>query len=60
MTRVRMNGYYHVIPVDDLREHEPFVSCWCRPVPDIEEETILLHNALDRRELYETGQLPLQ
>ena len=41
-----------VIPIDDLREHTPGFSCWCRPADD---EGIISHNALDRREEYESG-----
>ena len=22
---------YHVIPYDDIDEHEPYVTCWCQP-----------------------------
>jgi hypothetical protein len=44
----------HVYPCDDLREHviDPDVECWCKPT--MTEDGILVHNSLDRRELYET------
>jgi len=46
---------YHVIPINDLREHVPSPDCWCRPPPD-DEHDVFTHHAMDRREDYETGQ----
>ena len=46
---------YHVIPIGDLREHEPSPKCWCHPTPD-EEHDYYRHHALDGREAYETGE----
>jgi hypothetical protein len=46
----------HVMPRDDLREHEARVGCWCGPTADEEEPTILIHHAMDLREQYETGE----
>ena len=43
---------WHVIPVNDLREHEPYSTCWCRPTLD---EGVWLHHSMDEREKYETG-----
>lgn len=47
----------HVVPLDDLRPHELTKFCWC--APDFLEGTLLpsviVHNALDQRELYERG-----
>jgi len=45
---------YHVMPVADLRDHEARPDCWCRPVDD---EGVFVHNAMDFREKYETGEL---
>jgi hypothetical protein len=42
-----------IVPVNDLRRHLP-ASCWCRPS---DEDGIIVHHSLDRRELYETGTL---
>lgn len=54
------NGDIHVLPIDDLRDHED-EDCWCHPTRDAEESTVLVtHNAMDRRELYETGELKPQ
>lgn len=46
-------GYEHVYPLGDLKEHVTDGSeCWCRPIID-DADMIVLHNSLDRRELYE-------
>jgi hypothetical protein len=52
-----LRGDTHVHPVNDLREHvvDPIKECWCSPT--VTEEGIIVHNALDRREQYETGDL---
>lgn len=50
----------HVVPVNDLREHEAEVSCWCRPTEDEGTPDLWVHHALDGREKYETGELKLQ
>lgn len=54
-----MDDVWHLVPVNDLREHETNgLRCWCKP--ELEEEkdgTIVVHNALDGREQYETGEL---
>jgi len=46
---------WHVIPISDLREHEDTPSCWCKPTLD-EEPDVFVHNAMDGREQYETGE----
>ena len=43
---------FHVVPIDDLREHDLDMSCWCHPVDD---EGVIVHNSMDGREDYETG-----
>ena len=43
------SAQYHVVPEKDLKRHF-FEDCWCRPAV---EGMIYVHNALDRRELYE-------
>jgi len=50
----------HVMPVEDLREHEVTLSCWCHPVQDWEDSTVIAHNAMDQRELIETGERRVQ
>ncbi len=50
---------WHVIPVGDLREHEPLPTCWCKPTPD-EDHDVFAHHSLDGREAFEIsgGRLP--
>lgn len=50
-------GEVHVIPVGDLRDHEPYTSCWCIPTEDPTQFDVYLHHALDGREKYESGEL---
>lgn len=45
----------HVVPVDDLREHDTTASCWCRPTYD---DGVWVHHSMDRREEYEEGRQP--
>jgi len=48
---------WHVVPLNDLREHETNGSCWCKPTLDGEgSEPIWIHNSLDGREAFETGE----
>lgn len=46
----------HVMPVDDYRPHEFTRQCWC--YPEVDDENVVTHIALDRREKYEES--PLQ
>jgi hypothetical protein len=56
------NAYvYHVVPIDDLREHScdvgDFGPCWCEPRIEYEGAfEIHVHNSLDEREKFETGE----
>ena len=47
----------HKIPTNDLREHESNKDCWCEPLET--EVGLWVHNSLDQREKYETGELKL-
>lgn len=47
---------YHIVPVNDLREHEIAPSCWCNPTPDDEDHDVLIHHSIDGRESFETGE----
>ncbi len=48
-----MDEKLHVIPVNDLKEHICDGSqCWCNP-DDESQPGLIVHNSLDRRELYE-------
>lgn len=50
-----MNEAIHVFPVADLKEHVvDGAPCWCRPCTN--EHGVVVHNSLDGREKYETGE----
>ena len=40
------------MPRDDMRPHQIGPQCWCHPTDD---EGVLVHHSLDRREDYEKG-----
>ena len=46
----------HVVPIDDVAEHENSMNCWCGPVRDDEVPAVVVHNSGDGRELYESGE----
>jgi hypothetical protein len=50
------DGVWHVVPVDDIRQHicDKDQHCWCNPVYDAEHD-IYVHNSADGREAYEDG-----
>lgn len=45
----------HVYPLYDLRDHVP-QDCWCYPTDD---DGLIIHNSMDGRELYESGERKL-
>lgn len=45
----------HVMPVNDLREHDESRDCWCKPTQDSDEPSMYVHHSMDRREEYEQG-----
>lgn len=48
---------WHVVPLNDLREHDLNGSCWCRPtLDDSQSDPIWIHNSMDGREKFETGE----
>ena len=47
-----MRGQIHIMPVDDLIEHEESTECQCGPTVD-PETGVVLHDAMDRRECFE-------
>jgi hypothetical protein len=55
---IEKSARYHVTPVNDLREHvvDPDIECWCHPAYE-EDGRVVIHNSLDQRERYETGEL---
>lgn len=50
-----LGGLLHVTPENDLREHVLSRQCWCKPTPDEEEPSVIVHHSLDGREAFETG-----
>lgn len=61
LTETAEDRIYHVYPVSDLREHDTTCvkvsRCWCNPVLQIEDEgVIIVHNSMDGREAFETGE----
>lgn len=42
----------HVVPHHDLREHSISDECWCAPT---EDEGVMVHHSMDRREEFERG-----
>lgn len=47
-------GHRHVVPQDDLKPHALGTLCWCRPRTT--DDDIVVHNSMDGREHYETGE----
>jgi hypothetical protein len=49
-------AWHHVYPSGDLKEHVtdgyPEAVCWCWPEID-DDNSLVIHNSLDRREVYE-------
>jgi len=49
----------HIEPVGDLREHDTGArgDCWCRPTVESHGAGwVVIHNAMDGREAFETGE----
>lgn len=46
----------HITTMDDYRPHDYTSKCWCRPVEDAAEPDMWMHNSLDGREAFETGE----
>jgi hypothetical protein len=49
----------HIVPLNDLREHWLTRRCWCKPTPDMDDQSVVLHHSLDQRERYESGEMHL-
>lgn len=47
----------HIVPINDLREHDEHLACWCAPrfekVKGSSTALLVVHHALDGRELIE-------
>jgi hypothetical protein len=50
---IEIDGAIHVWPLNDLRVHVG-LDCWCRPRDD---DSVLVHNSMDRREFVERGEV---
>ena len=50
---IEIEGWPHVVPDNDLKEHDVAGACWCAPV---EHNGVIVHNSMDRREFYERGE----
>lgn len=46
----------HIIPRGDLREHISRPDCWCQPYRDDEDPNVFIHDSMDGREPFETGE----
>lgn len=47
---------WHVVPLNDLREHDSHGDCWCNPTCNDEGiYPLWIHNSMDGREDFETG-----
>jgi len=54
--RVGLSKFIDVIPINDLRPHEPGPGCWCKPHLNDEEPSVVVHRSLDGREAFERGE----
>lgn len=53
MIETGMPSIFHIIPENDLREHEWSEHCWCMPTRDEEEPNAVIHHSMDGREKIE-------
>jgi len=47
-------GITHIYPMGDLRDHQISKKCWCSP--KVEDGSLVIHNSMDGREAFETGE----
>lgn len=48
---------WHILPVDDLKEHEESAYCQCNPkIEEYRNGRLIIHNAYDGREIYEQAE----
>jgi len=49
----------HIVPVGNGEPlHFAGSHCWCHPIPDTEDATLIIHNAKDTREKWERQGIP--
>lgn len=55
-----MSGDIHVVPVNDIIEHEDIRQCWCRPRIERADTpcAIVVHHSADGREHFEPDASP--
>jgi len=46
---------YHILPINDIEEHEEKSTCKCNPISEILEncDMLIVHNSFDGREIVE-------
>jgi hypothetical protein len=50
---------WHVLPLNDFKEHEESMTCWCEPLVQTGDdngayaEPLVIHNSADGREWHE-------
>ncbi len=47
---------FHVLPINDLKEHVEETTCWCEPTVEVRRSRtrraqLVIHNSMDGREL---------
>lgn len=48
---------YHILPINDIKEHCEDINCHCKPrVEYINDNLLIIHNAYDGRERLEKAQ----
>ena len=55
MKQLKTNFMIHILPVNDLKEHEELTTCKCKPRIEIldDGEIMVVHNSYDGREYIE-------
>lgn len=50
-----MEEIYHILPIDDIKEHEESSLCECSPTVEVytNGNVLIIHNSFDRREVVE-------
>jgi hypothetical protein len=51
---IETEGLPHVVPYQDLKPHGVVGECWCHPY---EDDGVIVHNSMDKRERYERGEM---
>lgn len=46
---------WHILPINDIKEHDELSTCHCKPISEILEngDIMITHNSFDGRELME-------